>query len=68
MNDILFLDVIFLGDLQHVVESGTGIATYPYKLLFMRIFIETMVPSIPNMCPIYSDEFSTRYCQLVVTY
>ena len=24
-NNVLFLDVIFLGDLQHVVEAGTGI-------------------------------------------
>ena len=24
-NNILLLDVIFLGDLQHVVEAGTGI-------------------------------------------
>ena len=26
-NNILLLDVIFLDDLQHVVEAGTGAAT-----------------------------------------
>jgi len=61
-----------LGGLQHVVEAGTGIANYSYKILIKLINIEDMVPSIPNLCPnlcpIYSDEFSTRYGQLIVTY
>ena len=50
------------------MEAGTGIATDSYKILIMLIFIKIMVPSIPNMCPIYSDESSPRYCQLIVTY
>ena len=72
LNSILFIDVIFSGDLQHVVEAGTGLANYSYKVLIKLINIEDMVPSIPNLCPnlcpIYSDEFSTRYGQLIVTY
>ena len=69
---MLFLYVIFSGNLQHVVGAGTGLANYSYKILIKLIKLEYMVPSIPNLCPnlcpIYSDEFSTRYGQLIVTY
>ena len=55
-----------------LLDSGTGLANYSYKILFMIILFKSMVPSIPNLCPnlcpIYSDEFSTRYGQLIVTY
>ena len=71
-NNILLLNVFFLGDLQDVVEAGTGLANYSYKILIKIINIEDMVPSIPNLCPnlcpIYSDEFSTRYGQLIVSH
>ena len=71
-NNNLLLDVTLLGNLQHIVEAGTGLANYSYKILIKLIKLEYMVPSIPNLCPnlcpIYSDEFSTRYGQLIVTY
>ena len=43
-NNIMFIEVIFSGDLRYVVEAGTGLANYCYKRLFMFIFIESMVP------------------------
>ena len=51
MNNILFLDVIFLGNLQDIVEAGTGPAIDVYKLLIMLIFIENMIPIMPNLGP-----------------
>jgi hypothetical protein len=71
-NNNLLLDVTLLGNLQHIVEAGTGLAKYSYKILITLSNIEDMVPSIPNLCPnlcpIYSDKSSTRYDQLSVTY
>jgi len=37
-NNILLLDVIFLGDLQHVVEAGTGMEPLKDKVLFLLYF------------------------------
>jgi hypothetical protein len=55
-----------------LLDTGTGLANYSHKILITIINIEDMVPNTPNLCPnlcpIYSDEFSTRYGQLIVTY
>ena len=75
-TEILKQHIVLEGEfkfiLQHIVEAGTGLANYSDKILIILINIEDMFPSIPNLCPnlcpIYSDELSTRYGQLIVTY